>query len=478
MKKILIAVLSVILILALPVIGLPVYAAILPDVYGATYLAAMADKYERLHSVSGEKIILVGGSSMAFGVDSGAVERELDMPVVNMALYAALGSKTTLDLTFGGIDEGDIVVFAPELDTQAYSLYTDAEITVQTLEANKKMTLDIPLSQWPSLFCELPNYIKSKKDLIASGIPSPENAYSRAAFNEYGDNAYARPYNIMPDLYMTTNVIDVSHDLVNIEFIDYVNDYAEKVARRGAKFYFSFPPINRLALTDDSIYERRTDVYARLVELLDCTVIGNIEDHIMHEGYFYDSNYHLNDSGVPYNTKKLVGDIKRALGDTSATDIEILPPSGAQQPDDPSDGDDTYSDLYEYSEQSGGYAVVSVKDEAKGQDVLRLPKTYQGKTVYKIARGAFDGCAASRIIIGDNITVFDDGAFSGCANLTRVDLSVKLGASDALPQVGDNLLDGANPNIKIYVPSAKYGAMCADYFWMKYSAYLQIADRA
>lgn len=477
MKRIIIAVLSVILILALPVIGLPVYAAIVPDVYGATYLAAMADKYARLHEISGEKIVLVGGSSMAFGVDSAAVERELGMPVVNMGLYAALGSKTTLDLTLDGIGKGDIVVFAPELDTQAYSLYTDAEITVQVLEANKKMVLDIPLSQWPSLFCELPHYIAGKKDLLANGVPEPQNAYSRAAFNEYGDNVYSRPYNVMPDLYMTTNVIDVSDKLLDGEFIDHINDYAAKVEKRGGKFCFSFPPVNRLALTETSTLERRTEVYARLTELLDCTVIGNIEDHIMHEGYFYDSNYHLNDSGVPYNTKKLVGDVKRVLGDTSITNIEILPPSGAQETDDPDAGDDEYAHLYEYTEQSGGYAIVSVKDEAKDESVLYLPKTYQGKTVYKIARGAFSGCAANRIVIGDNITVFEDGAFSGCAGLTRVDLSVKLGASDALPQVGDNLLDGANPNIKIYVPSIKYGAMCADYFWMKYSAYLQIADR-
>ena len=120
MKKIILAILSVLTIVAIPLIGLPVYAAKVEDVYHNTYLAAMADKFGRLHALEDEKIILIGGSSMAFGVDCSAVERELGMPVVNMGLYAALGSKTTLDLTKSGIGKGDIVIFAPEMDKKAY----------------------------------------------------------------------------------------------------------------------------------------------------------------------------------------------------------------------------------------------------------------------------------------------------------------------------------------------------------------------
>lgn len=474
MKKILAAILSVLIVLSVPIFGLPIYAASVPDVYGNTYLAAMADKYDRLHHLHGKKLVLVGGSSMAFGVDSGAIERELAIQTVNVGLYAALGSKTTLDLTKSGIRKGDIVVFAPELDKQAYSLYTNAEIIVQTLEAKRSMIRDIPMSDWAALFNRLPAYIKDKKELLASGIPNPQNAYSRSAFNEYGDVSYDRPFNVMPDLYLTTNRIDITEELIDTEFIKYVNDYAKNVRKKGASFYFTFPPVNRLALTDESTYENRLAVYNKLTQLLDCEVIGNIEDHILHEGYFYDSNYHLNNSGVNLNTKKLVGDIKRQLGDDSHTDIEILPPSGAGEEQETS-GDDTYCENFEYIEDVAGWAIVAVKPDALNKDELRLPQTYLGKKVYKIKSLAFSRCAATTIFIGENITVLEDGIFADCTKLLTVNLSVKLGAYDLLPTVGDNLFYGANPHVKIYVPASKYAAMSTDYFWMMYKDRLEIA---
>lgn len=476
MKRILTAIICALIVIAIPLIGLPVYACVTPDVYGNTYLAAMADKYERLHSVKGAKIVLIGGSSMAFGVDSAKIEKELGMPVVNMALYAALGSKTTLDLSLSGIDDGDIVVFAPEMDTQAYSLYTSPEIMMQTLEANRSMIKRIPVSEWVQLYAELPNYITTKKKLYASGIPNPENAYSRAAFNSYGDNVYERKYNIMPDLYLTSNMISITDELLDGEFIDYVNDYADQVNEKGASFYFSFPPMNRLALTEESTYESRLNVYTALTDKLECEIIGNIEDHIMHEGYFYDSNYHLNESGIPYNTRTLVGDIKRQMGDTSPINIQLVPPSGAELVEAPELGDDANAVDFELVEETSGWAVVAVSRSALSKRTLTVPQSYQGKAVVKIKSGAFAGSSADTINIGENITTLENGIFEGCYNLRAVNLSVKLGAKDSLPIVGSGLIDGAPSNLVIYVPASKYPAMCTDYFWTQYTSVLDIAN--
>ena len=475
MKKIIIAIVSVFIILCVPIIGLPLYSASVPDVYGQTYLAAMADKFSRLHKLEEEKIVLVGGSSMAFGIDSTAIERELKMQIVNMGLYAALGSKTTLDLTLSGIKNGDIVVFAPEMDKQAYSMYTNPEIIVQTLEADRSMIWQIPLGEWSGLFNQLPSYVKEKKELL-NNIPAPVNAYSRQAFNEYGDNVYDRPYNVMPELYLSANMIDITEELLDEDFIDYVNKYAETVRGKGAQFYFSFPPMNRLALTPNSTYQKRLSVYEQLNRLLDCEIIGNIEDHIINEGYFYDSNYHLNNHGVDYNTKELIGDLKRQLGDDSRTDISVLPPLGTEGSQNGDLTDDKYSEDFEYIEDAAGWAIVGVNSSALGKDILRVPRSYQGKSVYKIKQGAFKNCSAVSINIGENITVLEDGIFAGCPNLSSVNLSVKLGAKDALPTVGGNLFDGANQNIKLYVPSIKYASMVTDYFWMMYRSFIVIAE--
>ena len=52
-------------------------------------------------------------------------------------------------------------------------------------------------------------------------------------------------------------------------------------------------------------------------------IISDVYDYIIEDGYFYDTEFHLNDSGVILRTKQLVDDIKRALNDHSLTDITV-----------------------------------------------------------------------------------------------------------------------------------------------------------
>ena len=64
-------------------------------------------------SVEGKKIVIVGGSSVAFGFDSQKIEQAFPgYKVVNFGLYADLGTKVMLDLSEDHISEGDIVIVA------------------------------------------------------------------------------------------------------------------------------------------------------------------------------------------------------------------------------------------------------------------------------------------------------------------------------------------------------------------------------
>ena len=90
--------LAAVAVLLVPLVLLS-FAFALPARYDETYLAALQDKTARLKSTEGKRIVLIGGSGAAFDVRSDLLEAELpEYRVVNLGLYAGLGTTVLLDL--------------------------------------------------------------------------------------------------------------------------------------------------------------------------------------------------------------------------------------------------------------------------------------------------------------------------------------------------------------------------------------------
>ena len=81
------------------------------------YFAAFGDKQARLESTPAPRLILAGGSGMAFGLDSGRLEAELGRPVVNMGLHVALGVEFQLNALRPYLREGDVVLLGFEYES-------------------------------------------------------------------------------------------------------------------------------------------------------------------------------------------------------------------------------------------------------------------------------------------------------------------------------------------------------------------------
>ena len=81
----------------LPVGVFAVLDAVTPAQYSESFLAGLGLKYDLIKQASSPKIVLIGGSSAAFGVDSDLLEEQLPgYDVVNFGLYATLGTSTLL----------------------------------------------------------------------------------------------------------------------------------------------------------------------------------------------------------------------------------------------------------------------------------------------------------------------------------------------------------------------------------------------
>ena len=481
MKKVILRCFVILLALLLPLGAILGIGFLTPPQYGDTFLGALSPKYERLYSIEEPKIILIGGSSVAFGYNTKLMEEKLNMPVVNFGLYASLGTKVMLDLAEDSIGRGDIVILAPEMDAQTLSLYFNGETFWQAADSDFSLLLNVDSENYSALAGNFWGYAKEKFYYLQKGAPNPEGVYNKASFDEYGDIVYQRPYNQLTLNYDPTLTITLEPSIVDAAFLDYVNAYIQKAESKGATVYFTFSPMNELALESNTTDESLWHFYDYLCRVLDCEVISNINDCIMDAGYFYDSNFHLNDSGVTVRTASLIKDIRRALGITTPVDIPL--PAVPEKPEMPTEQDkidpnDTSAsldaDCFTYETFGEGLTVTGVTDLGKTRKELTIPAYYEGKEIIAISEYAFRGCSAlERVTVQRNVISIYSKAFAGCPSLGTVRLETQ---GEKILVNNETLLDETSSTLRFSVSNENYPTFVNDYFWTPYASRFVVED--
>ncbi len=475
MKKTILLCILAIIVLVAPLVTVTVTTLTAPCQYDATFLAELEEKHARLSSVETEKIVLIGGSNLAFGVDSMQLEAYVGMPVVNYGLYATIGTKAMLDMSRSYINKGDIVVICPETNTQTYSLYYNARSMWQALDCDLSMLKDVGFSNLGKLMAVLPEFAAEKRGFIRTNTkPSPSGIYAKASFNEYGDIAVERPYNEMPTNYDTSMPVSLTTDLLDEEFVEYLNDYAAACRRRGATVYFGFSPINADAIV--STDEEKEEFYQALGEELTFPLLSDIDDYILDSAYFYDTNFHLNSCGALQRTSLLADDLLRVLGKPAQVETEKYAPP--ERPDGyfaPTDGTDENAKYFVFEEFEDGLAIVGLSDAGKQEKTLTLPRSAEGKAVLLIGDYAFAGSdVLERVIIGEQALVkaFTPESLSNCPALRAIEIHL---APSALP-IDAQAVTKMPQECKVYVPAEAYSEFATDYFWNGMMHYVDILE--
>lgn len=477
MKRSWISFICIVLCILIPFATVALTILALPAQFHKTFLAALEVKIDRIESVDEPKIIVVGGSSVPFGVDTKLMEQMLGMPSVNFGLYATLGTKLMLDLSREYINEGDIIVIAPETDAQTYSLFFNAEASWQAVDSDLSLLPKIAKKNlgamlggaWKFAGQKLA-YATGSKTMNLSGV------YQLDSFDEYGDITYPREYNKMSALYDSSFTINPSPDIISDDFVDYVNEYVAYAEKKGARVLFSFAPMNMDAIdssvTNDSIKEFETFIK----ENFDSELISNPNYYIYESGYFYDSNFHLNDAGTVMHTVNLSSDIAKALGKElqNVPEIPDIPEIPADSGKDfPTDYDENekyfiFEERYVAGEHVG-YNIIGVSELGKTQTVLTTPYAYNGKLVYDMASNTFSGCASlTEIYLTENIESLGNGAFADAPMLQKIHIL----SEDPDGTRGDSfgsLIDGMASGAKFYVKAEFLSSFENGYYWNIYA---------
>lgn len=394
----------------------------LPVQFGDTFMGELKSKYERLKETSGKRIVLVGGSGVAFDCDSALMDDFFpSYEIVNFGMYAGLGTKAVMDLSENYIHEGDIVILSPEQSEQTFSDYFNGEYMWQAADGAFGMLRDLKSENFDAMLGNFPRFALEKLNYVMKGQkPQTDSIYQKKSFNTYGDiELDTCRENILPNGYDVNQKVRFTEDVVQPEFMDYMNDWAKRLEKKGAVVWYRYCPVNKLSVEDmDDL--AAYDVFLR--QKLDFPVIGNPENSLMEAEWFFDTNFHLNQPGKEVNTVQLIRDMKAMLGDDRAVIVEL-----------PEKPHRTWGDV------SAETRIWTAKDS----------ETYQGEET---------------IVIPENVTQIEDYAFSNCAGLKQIVLEQK---DPSKCIVGQHLLDGTGA--EILVPQMSVDSYKRNYFWSVYA---------
>ena len=461
MKKTWIFWISLVLLLSVPA-TLLAWGFGLPEQFGDTFLGELKEKTRLLSQTEGKRIVLVGGSSLAFGVDSALLERELpEYRVVNFGMYAALGTTVMLDLSEPLIREGDNVILLPEQQRQTLSGFFDPAIAWQGLDGAYDLLRSLPGEKLARLAGAFPEFAGEKWAYFLAGTrPEPQGVYRKSVFNEYGD--VVSPLcgeNRMPGGFEVDTPIVFDPAMLTEEFVRQVEGYRRALETRGAQVWYGFCPMNALAAQTQGI----EDFCQAVTEKLGLPIMGDPRDSILPAGWFFDTNFHLNSSGKTVYTRLLVRNIKAMLGDSSPTQIAL--PSMPALDQTALEGDNTDAECFTYTEDASGLTVTGLTPEGLTRRTLTVPASWEGKPVVAIAAGAFSQAEVlERVTVQGNIRAIGDGAFSGCGALGEIRLTA---LDPGTCRVGQDLLEGTSA--RILVPKKALADYKTNYFWSVYA---------
>jgi hypothetical protein len=289
--------------------------------YGSTrnsndYLMAIQDKLQRLDQCQGPRVVLLGGSNVAFGMHSPVIRESMGMETVNLGLHASLGLAFPLECYRQHARRGDIVILSPE-----YHL-----LTSDSHRQGDAITMDQLLEQWP----ESRRYMTQSAEQTwktfldrealwtahqwvgrafrtLRGKDSENKIYSRSGFNQHGDLVahYGRSdVGLMPLSDVPPSTPQSLENTIRV-----LNDFHASCRDRGVDVYFCYPPLL------ESIYQSSEPAILQLHRTLQAgitlPVLGHPRDSSLPRDCFFDGGYHLTESSGRARSKTIAARVKQ-----------------------------------------------------------------------------------------------------------------------------------------------------------------------
>lgn len=286
-----------------------------------SYFAAFLDKERLLATTQAPRVLLVGGSNVAFGIDSEALEAATGLPVVNLGLHANLGLRLMLRQAEMGVRSGDHVLLVPE-----YQHFTGSPLdgspkelaAVFEFDHNLPRLFSSPGQYW-TLLLGLPQLEPSRLVWIQRALgQGPDLVYRRDAFNAHGDVVSHLGLGNGDGGTRRLFLPGESRALVD-EAFNLVSEAVSNLQSLGGKPLITYPSISTKAYVDSAT--TIVKIQSKLEAMPMARVLGSPQEYgyLLPPDRFYDSPYHLTRKGRQERTQRLIEHLRMAGLATTAS---------------------------------------------------------------------------------------------------------------------------------------------------------------
>lgn len=261
--------------------------------YEDGYLLEYNTKCDLLKNTPSPRIIFVGGSNLAFGLDSKRISDSLHINVVNYGLHAGVGLKYMIDDIETFMKDGDIVVIAPEYPYFYGLAYGESTLSgVMNVSSFKNIGL-LNLAQGCHVVLGAIAFIQEKK----SRLHPSDRSYRASGFNEFGDEV--QHWNL-PSIYVPTPKSNTAK--LDVNFTSYFL-YKIKQFQNKATVIIVPPVIRETAF---EVQKDKINEVAAYLNKRGHPFAVNPVEHMLADEYAYDTDYHMNKAGVDIFTGKII----------------------------------------------------------------------------------------------------------------------------------------------------------------------------
>ena len=296
------------LVLIAAMVAATVGAVLLAPVPRASYVDAVIDKQHRLETLPPGKLVLVGGSNLAFGTDTPGLAAALHRPAVNMGLHGDVGIRFMLQQVRPSIAAGDLIVVSPEYE----NFFKHAESSRMLCRVISYVPKPWRFVSWTEcarclVLSAEDRFQRNAEWLTRRAVrlhPREfDDIYVRRGFDSFGDmhQHLGRPSTFKAASLPQTSTF---HE-IDRQAIDVLRDFGRMALRRGASVVLVYPVYAQAAYEIDREAIGRLDRALRVQLPPAVKIMGRPEDFVLPTQDFFDTKYHTNAQGRALRTSRL-----------------------------------------------------------------------------------------------------------------------------------------------------------------------------